>query len=77
MLNFFTEPLAYTFIQRGLLALVLVGGISAVVGTFVVVRGMSFFGDALAHTVLPGVAISYTVTGGTFGSNLFVGGLGA
>ncbi len=77
ILNFFSEPLTYTFIQRGLLALVLVGGISAVVGTFVVVRGMSFFGDALAHTVLPGVAISYTATGGTLGSNLFVGGLGA
>ncbi len=77
ILNFFTEPLSYTFIQRGLLALILVGGVSAIVGSFVVVRGMSFFGDALAHTVLPGVALSYTATGGTIGSNLFIGGLGA
>jgi len=74
-INFFAEPLNYSFIQRGLLALVLVGGISAVVGCFVVVRGLSFFGDALAHTVLPGVAISYTTTSGAVGSNLFVGGL--
>ncbi|GAB5494814.1 MAG: metal ABC transporter permease [Phototrophicaceae bacterium] len=74
-LNFFTEPLAYTFIQRGLLALILVGGISAVIGCFVIVRGLSFFGDALAHSVLPGVALSYTASGGTVGSNLFVGGL--
>lgn len=77
LLNFFTEPLTYIFIQRGLLALMLVGGVSAVIGCFVVVRGLSFFGDALAHTVLPGIALSYTASGGTVGSNLFVGGLGA
>ena len=77
MFHFLTDPLAYAFIQRGLLALILVGGVSAVIGCFVVVRGMAFFGDALAHTILPGVAISYTVSGGNLGSNLFVGGLGA
>jgi manganese/iron transport system permease protein len=75
LIAFFTDPLAYTFIQRGMLALILVGGISAVIGSFVVVRGLSFFGDALAHTVLPGVALSYTASGGAVGSNLFVGGL--
>jgi len=77
IIDFLTEPLAYSFIQRGMLALILVGGISAVIGCFVVVRGLSFFGDALAHTVLPGVALSYTVSGGVVGANLFVGGLGA
>lgn len=77
IINFFLEPLSYTFIQRGLLALILVGGVSAVIGCFVVVRGMAFFGDALAHTILPGVALSYTASGGNIGSNLFVGGLGA
>lgn len=59
------------------MALILVGGVSAVIGCFVVVRGMAFFGDALAHTILPGVALSYTASGGSIGSNLFVGGLGA
>ena len=77
LIQWFMEPISYAFIQRGLLALVLVGGISAVIGCFVVVRGMSFFGDALAHTILPGVALSYTASGGNIGSNLFVGGLGA
>ncbi len=76
-IEFFAEPLSYAFIQRGLIALILVGGISAVIGCFVVVRGMAFFGDALAHTILPGVALSYTASGGNVGSNLFVGGLGA
>ena len=75
--GFLAEPLSYAFIQRGMLALILVGGVSAVVGCFVVVRGMSFFGDALAHAILPGVALSYTAGGGYVASNLFIGGLGA
>ncbi len=75
--SFLAEPLSYSFIQRGMLALIMVGGISAVVGCFVVVRGMSFFGDALSHAILPGVALSYTASGGYVASNLFIGGLGA
>lgn len=77
LIQFLTEPLAYSFIQRGLFALILVGSISGIVGCFVVVRGMAFFGDALAHTILPGIALSYTISGGSLGSNLFIGGLGA
>jgi manganese/iron transport system permease protein len=69
-IDFLLDPLAYTFIQRGLLAVLLVGAISGVIGAFVVVRGMSFLGDALAHSILPGVAVAY-VTGG----DLFLGGL--
>ncbi len=75
--SFLSEPLSYSFIQRGMMALILVGGINALVGCFVVVRGMAFFGDALSHAILPGIAISYTASGGYVGSNLFVGGLGA
>lgn len=45
--------------QRGLLAAVMVGALCSVVGTYVVVRGMAFIGDALAHAVLPGVAVAY------------------
>jgi len=43
---------------------VLVGMVCAVVGAYVVLRGMAFFGDALAHTILPGVAVGYLVSGG-------------
>ncbi len=49
---------------RGLTAAVLAGVICAVVGTYVVLRGLAFFGDALAHTILPGVAAGYLVSGG-------------
>jgi manganese/iron transport system permease protein len=50
--------------QRGMMAAVLVGIVCAVVGTYVVLRGMAFFGDALAHTILPGIALGYLVNGG-------------
>ncbi len=62
--NFLIEPLQYEFMQRGMIAAVLVGIVCAVVGTFVVLRGMAFFGDALAHTILPGIALGYLVSGG-------------
>ncbi len=64
MLDFFLEPLQYAFMVRGLIAAVAVGIVSAVVGTYVVLRGMAFFGDALAHSILPGVAVGYLVGGG-------------
>jgi ABC-type Mn2+/Zn2+ transport system permease subunit len=53
---------------RGLLASVMVGILCAVMGTYVVLRGMAFLGDAMAHAILPGVAISYLLHG-----NLLVG----
>lgn len=64
IINWFTVPLQYEFMQRGMIAAVLVGIVCAVVGTYVVLRGMAFFGDALAHTILPGIALGYLVTGG-------------
>ncbi|GAB4474764.1 MAG: metal ABC transporter permease [Anaerolineales bacterium] len=64
MVEWLFAPLQYPFMLRGLLAVFLMGSVCAVVGTFVVLRGMAFFGDALAHTILPGVAIGYLVNGG-------------
>jgi len=63
-INWLTEPLSYEFMQRGMIAAVLVGIVCAVVGSYVVLRGMAFFGDALAHTILPGIALGYLVSGG-------------
>jgi ABC-type Mn2+/Zn2+ transport system permease subunit len=64
LLDWLLKPLTYPFMLRGLVAAVLVGIVCAVVGTYVVLRGMAFFGDALAHTILPGVATGYLVSGG-------------
>lgn len=64
MLDLILEPLQYAFMVRGFAAAVMVGIVSAIVGTYVVLRGMAFFGDALAHSILPGVAVGYLVGGG-------------
>lgn len=53
------EPLSYGFMLRGLLASVMVGIICSVLGTYVILQGMAFFGDALSHAILPGVVIAY------------------
>ena len=74
MIERLLEPLQYAFMVRGLLAAVIVGGICGVLGTYVVLRGMAFFGDALAHAILPGVAVAYLVGGGAQGP-LFWGAL--
>jgi len=63
-INWLLEPISNAFMQRAMLAAVLVGIVCAVVGTYMVLRGMAFFGDALAHTILPGVALGYIVSGG-------------
>lgn len=78
-LDLLLEPLRFPFMLRGLLAAVMVGIVCSVVGTFVVLRGMAFFGDALAHTILPGVAVGYLVGGGSSAdrSTLFWWALGA
>jgi manganese/iron transport system permease protein len=68
MLDILLTPLQYSFMVRGLLATILVGIVCAVVGTYVVLRGMAFFGDALAHAILPGIAIGYLHSGGSYSS---------
>jgi len=62
-LNWLFQPLQYAFIVRGLLASVMVGILCAVMGTYVVLRGMAFLGDAMAHAILPGVAIAFLLHG--------------
>jgi manganese/iron transport system permease protein len=62
-LNWLIQPLQYAFMARGLLASVMVGILCAVMGTYVVLRGMAFLGDAMAHAILPGVAIAFLLHG--------------
>lgn len=56
-MDWLIEPFAPLFMQRALLAGVLAAVITALVGTWVVLRGLTFMGDALAHGVLPGIAL--------------------
>ena len=64
MFDWIFLPWQYAFMVRALIGAVLVGSLCAIVGTYVVLRGMAFFGDALAHAILPGVAIGYLMGGG-------------
>jgi manganese/iron transport system permease protein len=63
MLTWLSAPFTYEFIQRGFIASVIVGTICSVVGCYVVIRSMAFMGDAMAHAILPGVAIAYILNG--------------
>ena len=62
MVEWLIEPLTYGFIVRGLVAAILTGIACAVLSAFVVWRGMSFVGDAIAHAILPGIVVAY-ITG--------------
>lgn len=61
VIGWFTDPLEFEFMRRALIAVALVGVVSAVVGAFVVVRGMAFIGDALAHASFAGVAAAFAL----------------
>lgn len=70
MIDRLVEPFALGFMQRALAASVIVGVVCAVIGCYIVLRSMAFLGDALAHAVLPGVAVAYLV-----GADLLAGAL--
>jgi len=55
------EPLSQPFIQRVLLAGVLAVLTTSLIGTWVVLRGLTFMGDALAHGVIPGIALAFAL----------------
>ncbi|PJF24989.1 MAG: manganese ABC transporter permease, partial [Phototrophicales bacterium] len=59
MIEWLIAPFQFGFMQTALLAAALVGVTCATIGVYVVLRRMAFIGDALAHTILPGVVIAY------------------
>jgi ABC-type Mn2+/Zn2+ transport system permease subunit len=69
VLELLTEPFAFVFMRNALAAGLLTVIASSLIGTWVVMRGMAFMGDALAHGVLPGIAVAYLI-----GGNLLLGG---
>lgn len=69
VLEFLTAPWEYDFWRRALLVALMSGVVCGVIGSHVVLRGMAFIGDAVAHSVFPGVAVAFV-----FGFDLVVGG---
>jgi manganese/iron transport system permease protein len=66
---FLADPMSYGFMQRGLVAALLVGVVCAVMGTFVVLKGLAFIGDAVSHAAFPGLVVAYII-----GAPLYIGG---
>nr|WP_255552516.1 metal ABC transporter permease [Lactobacillus sp. Sy-1] len=58
----------YDFLQSAMLTAIMVGVMSGIIGSFIILRGMSLMGDAISHSILPGVAVAYML-----GINLLVG----
>jgi manganese/iron transport system permease protein len=57
------DPLGYGIFLRALVAVALVGAVCAVIGTFVILRGLAFLGDAISHAAFPGVVIAFMLRG--------------
>lgn len=68
MLEILIEPLKYSFMQRSLVTAILVGIICACVGTYLMVQRLALLGEAVSHSVLPGLAIAFIL-----GVDIFVG----
>ncbi|WAL59591.1 metal ABC transporter permease [Thermocoleostomius sinensis] len=62
------EPLQYGFMQRSLLIAVIVGMICSVIGSYLLVRRLALLGDAISHSLLPGLAIAFIL-----GVNIYLG----
>lgn len=79
-MDWIIEPFTYGFVRLGVVAGVLTVVMTSLVGTWVVLRGMSFMGDALAHGVLPGIALAHLAgidltVGAALGAGVMVGGV--
>jgi manganese/iron transport system permease protein len=70
LLGWIVDPFAYGFMQRAAVEVVLMGAITGAIGTYVVLRGLSFIGDALSHAIFPGVVIAFLL-----GQSVFLGAL--
>ncbi len=68
--SWFIDPLRYAFMQRALAEVVIMGVVTGIVGSYVVLRGLSFMGDALSHAIFPGVVIAFLL-----GKSIFLGAL--
>ena len=77
ILSWLAQPFNYAFMVRGLWASMIVGIVCPVLGTYVVLRGMAFLGDALAHIILPGVVIAFLLGWPLAAGALIVGVLAA
>ena len=70
MLRLFVDPFRDAYMQRALVEILVLSGLAGVVSVYVLIRRLAFVGDALTHTIFPGVAIAFVA-----GQSLFLGAL--
>ena len=70
LLGWVAEPLHYEFMRRALIEVVIMGAVTGAIGSYVVLRGFAFMGDALSHAIFPGIALAFLL-----GRSIFLGAL--
>ena len=68
--DYVTDPLQYEFMKRALIEVILMGAVTGAIGAYIVLRGLSFIGDALSHAIFPGIVIAFLL-----GQSIFLGAL--
>ncbi len=74
--DFLVEPLSYEFMRRALIVSALVGGVCGLLSCYLTLKGWALMGDAVSHSVMPGVVIAYAL-GLPFSLGAFVFGVGS
>lgn len=70
VLEWFSDPLEFRFMRLALVEVIVMGTVAGFLGTYVVIRGLAFVGEAIAHSVFPGVVIAFLL-----GISVFIGGV--
>ena len=73
VIDYLIDPLHHEFMRRAMIEVVLMGAVTGAIGTFVVLRGLSFIGDALSHAIFPGVIIAFLLGASIFWGALLFG----
>lgn len=73
MIDYLVEPFSYMFMLNAMCVSALVGGVCAFLSSFLMLKGWSLIGDALSHSVVPGVAGAY-ILGLPFALGAFISG---
>jgi manganese/iron transport system permease protein len=68
--DYVSDPLQYEFMRRALIEVIITGVVTGAIGSYIVLRGLSFIGDALAHAIFPGIVIAFLL-----GHSIFIGAL--
>lgn len=73
IIEWFTDPLQFDFMRRAFVTVVVIGLVTGFLGTYVIVKGIAFMGDAIAHSVFPGLVIAFLLHRSLFVGAAFFG----